>query len=1645
MKARLQLLVSAFIFSVFGPASSPAVTLPPSFNWVTAPVDGLLTNSSNWVGGIAPSTGADLVFGSTSHPFVNFDTSLDVNSITFTSGYSPYFFDANSVQTLSLSNGITLPASSTATVHFGPNLSIELLQSQTWTIDGSLTVHGDISEPTATTSTLTKTGAGTLTLGGSNVFSGGVNVQQGTLRFGSTSFEESESTINNPVGTGTLSLASGTTLASDVDDLDLHNDITLGSAVTNNHVTFDTGDFGGLFLDGDLTAGSADTTIYLAGENTLEIIGTIDGPAQTDLVFASAGSDIGSAAFGATFTSNIQSITADNAALFFFIAPSSPLTLAAVNRGYIGAAVNVEDVTPISPNALLSQIANPGSYAGTFGVDTDPDMGTPHVFTEALDFTHFTHPDFRFGSHTMSVVAGPISPVVNGTTSLYPFGGGSGHLVIASDLIDAPGAPASVLVSSHAGTEPQYVILRGNNSFTGSYTLDGVAAQLAVQRAIAVLDSPTALPGTSSTFTFGAGEHAYIGATEAAFPSFNSFLARLAPGGHNPLSILGLDSRDMFDVKIAHGEDAENYTPRQVNETIDLRSFSSIYLGSASDVRINGTIHAPGDGVLRLTGVDDGRLTVAGQLGTNVSSVEIGSSAGGSEEFGDGTIEMRALQTYSGGTTLRSGKLAIGTNSHYDHGTQTLKAGPIGTGTLTVASGISGAILTAADTYRDFYNSIVLNAPLQVGERIFRPTISIVEVDSGTTSNELSLFGDISGSGGLKIHGDVMLAGNNTYTGGTEIVSSWVMVNSANPFGSGPITFRTDDFAPNLLLSTQPLTLSNALSLSGSLSFVNSYGDIKLTGPVSLEGQTTLQFSNYSKVKITGAISGMNSLSIDSSFNGSIWLGDSVTAPTNTYQGGTNVWSGIVVFANPAAIPVTGLLTADSNGYVGAAFNSSIQSSFLNRFDKGQTYGSVGFDSADLNTPTIVAENIDLTGFNPSVRLGSSTAATITGTITPASSSSYEFGGGGGELTIASDLGGNRIIHVNSSTLSPLTLVLKGDNSATNGLSVTSSIVRFDGAAALPGSGSFTAADFGYIGYTENVSSLTPSSFLGRFGVIGDNAIIGFDSANVNSPRSITDNIALNAYSTSFSADTYIGTSTAINLDGTLTAYAGVLNLTGVGHGRLMVNSPITSANATSLVIGTPHASISGGASVTLNNANSYTGGTLLRHTHLTLGNASALGTGTLTNDATFSQLSVNMAGLNIANAINTGSVGHELNLSGPNGFTLSGNISGTGSISKTGSSTITLSGANSGLSGGISINEGKLIFAQDTSAGTGGLQFSSINGAMAEFTSAAPSIGSLSGYSSSDQILLATNSILTVNQDASYDESYQGTISGSGASVVFQTQTNSILNGGAAPLAETSIPVRDPRITLYGANTYTGGTTIRDGVTVVAANSAALGTVGNVTIDGGTLALSPGTSLTFDATSTRQLVFTSGRIAGHGTLVLANNLTIGAQQTLSPGLDFSGKLSFSLASSAVLTFASGGTYQWKLADAGGAPTGWGALQVDGTVDITAGIAPGSTFDLELHTVNPSGSSGFAANFNPYVSMSWAVLTATNITNFAPAKFNIVTTDFLNATHGGTFSLSIENSNTLLLNFTPVPEPSTWALLISGLAVVAFTALRRRK
>ncbi|HEX2861004.1 MAG TPA: PEP-CTERM sorting domain-containing protein, partial [Lacunisphaera sp.] len=208
----------------------------------------------------------------------------------------------------------------------------------------------------------------------------------------------------------------------------------------------------------------------------------------------------------------------------------------------------------------------------------------------------------------------------------------------------------------------------------------------------------------------------------------------------------------------------------------------------------------------------------------------------------------------------------------------------------------------------------------------------------------------------------------------------------------------------------------------------------------------------------------------------------------------------------------------------------------------------------------------------------------------------------------------------------------------------------------------------------------------------------------------------------------------------------------------------------------------------------------------------------------------------------------------------------------------------------------------------------------------------------------------------------------------------------------------------------------------------------GTLTVGGGTLALQ-GTftntgTVTVNAgatlSSTSPLSFAAGsKLEGGGT-VTASALTLAGQ--LDPGFGTAtGQLSFT----SNLTLA--GTAQ-TVFDLGGASTG----QYD-SVFVNGNLTLGGT--LALRFVN-----NFELAATP--SMTFTLATGTTLANAfsnVASGAQLLTADGLglftvNYGAGSPFGMN----SVVLSDFTAVPEPSTWALLLSGAAVVGWISRRRR-
>ncbi|NBS37607.1 MAG: hypothetical protein EBS71_09630, partial [Actinobacteria bacterium] len=269
---------------------------------------------------------------------------------------------------------------------------------------------------------------------------------------------------------------------------------------------------------------------------------------------------------------------------------------------------------------------------------------------------------------------------------------------------------------------------------------------------------------------------------------------------------------------------------------------------------------------------------------------------------------------------------------------------------------------------------------------------------------------------------------------------------------------------------------------------------------------------------------------------------------------------------------------------------------------------------------------------------------------------------------------------------------------------------------------------------------------------------------------------------------------------------------------------------------------------------------------------------------------------------------------------TVSGVVSGTGSLTKSGAGTLTLTGGATGTntnSGGVSITAGTLSVAADLNLG------------------AAPGSVSATSITLNGGTLQASSTfILSTNRGITLGASH-GTIDvSSGATLTYA----GIIAGTSTNLTKTGTGA----LSLSGASTYTGTTTVSAG-TLTAGGSTALGTnAGGTSVSSGaTLKISTSTSepltLAGDGVSSTDgaLNLPTSSVTASGTISLSANTTIKVESGVT-----SVTLSGVISGSGTLT-----------------KTGAGALTLSGTNTYT-GTTAVNDGDLNLSNNDGLGASG---------------------------------------------------------------------------------------
>jgi fibronectin-binding autotransporter adhesin len=316
---------------------------------------------------------------------------------------------------------------------------------------------------------------------------------------------------------------------------------------------------------------------------------------------------------------------------------------------------------------------------------------------------------------------------------------------------------------------------------------------------------------------------------------------------------------------------------------------------------------------------------------------------------GTGILALSAANTYSGGTSLNAGTLAIGS------------ASALGTGTLAMAAGTT---LTFSGGSYAIANNITVS-----GDPSFALPSGTTQTISGNISD-----GSSSGTVAMTGPGTLVLSGVNTYSGGTSLTAGTLAVGNSSALGTGTLTMAagtTLTFSGGSYVIANNITVSGesnfappsgaTQTISGSISDGSSPGTVVMTGPGTLvlsgantySGGTvvsagTLQLSRADALgSITGALS-VNGGTLDlgstsQTQNGGVTLaGGTIQNGTLSSSGGFAVEAGAIsaALAGGSSLTKTGSGTAmlsGANTYTGG----TVVSAGTLQLSAGGTVGSI--------------------------------------------------------------------------------------------------------------------------------------------------------------------------------------------------------------------------------------------------------------------------------------------------------------------------------------------------------------------------------------------------------------------------------------------------------------------------------------------------------------------------------------------------------------------------------------------------------------------------------------------------------------------------------------------------------------------------------
>ena len=821
---------------------------------------------------------------------------------------------------------------------------------------------------------------------------------------------------------------------------------------------------------------------------------------------------------------------------------------------------------------------------------------------------------------------------------------------------------------------------------------------------------------------------------------------------------------------------------------------------------------------------------------------------------------------------------------------------------------------------------------------------------------------------------------------------------------------------------TAAQTINSAITAENAIEVKNNTSSLLTLGGTLGLGANTVTFDGTGATTVAGVVSGTGAAAIVQSGTGTTTLGGA-----NTYTGTTTISAG-TLNANTNTALGTGAVTL-SGGILGSTAGSTVTNAVTMTASSGLTgITSGGTLTQSGGSYTLNMENATQSG---TLNLSNNgTARTLT-VQTDAGTSTIS-----GTIANGSTSTGDALIKTGAGTL-----VLSGSNTYTGATTINAGTLNFSRTgSAYAGNITLNAGTLG-LGATNAISSSSNltvnggtialngySNYVGNLTIGGATTLdFGPSATNAFVFKGLTDptNAVLTVLNYS-GANTALATTTAA----LSTTLVNDVYFSGYGSGSVEATGTTTNDGVVSYLItpNTTYLTWNGGSATDSNWSSGGAGGnwtgstvsaspastqkldfggtTRLNPTMTAAYSANAVrfdttagafaiaqGGNTLTLNGTLPSIIQDSAN---AQSISGGTIAlgasSVIDVTGAGALSISSVISGANALTKVGTGTLNLSGANT-FSGGLSVSTGTVgVSTSNAALGTGAVTVSSgatlqvndgrtltnaltINGTGAINGAIDSKPGTGATATLSGALTLGSNS--TISSDSG-TLALTGGVSGSGKNLTVvgagNVTVSSAITTGTGGLTVSGTGTT----TLSGANTYTGTTTVTSGTLALSGTAGTPTVQGNLTVAGGTV------------TQT-----TSGQIASTSAVAVTSGaLNVNANQTLTT-LSVSSGATLGLGSGAALTLNNAGTVTLN-----GTVSGAGSLVTQNT---------GTTVMTGTNTYTGGTTSSSIININNGSALGTGTLTETSGGNLQVSNNITVGNTLSLASTGTSFAGAIEN------------------------------------